>query len=95
MLERHFGFGEALSVDLGRGDRPLEYLRDRDPDLRSLVDARLKAQFERAFRLLSERRVQLDLLAAQLFVRGTSEETKSALSAALASGIPHPSWLDG
>lgn len=70
MLERHFGFGEALSVNLGRGDRPLEDLRDRDPDLRRLVDARLKAQFERAFEMLSERRVQLDLLAAQLFVRG-------------------------
>lgn len=69
-IERHYGFGEALSVDLGKGDRPLEYLRDRDPDLRRLVDARLKAQFERATALLSERRTELDLMAAQLFVRG-------------------------
>ncbi|MNL55939.1 hypothetical protein D3C87_1793900 [compost metagenome] len=69
-LERHYGFGEALSVELGRGDRPLEYLRDRDPDLRRLVDDRLKAQFERATALLSERRTQLDRLAAQLFARG-------------------------
>lgn len=69
-IERHYGFGEALSVDLGRGERPLEYLRDRDPELRRIVDARLNAQFERATALLSERSTELELLAAQLFVRG-------------------------
>ncbi|MBP2460507.1 hypothetical protein J3A65_001271 [Rhizobium sp. PvP014] len=69
-IEQHYGFGKALSVDLGKGDRPLEYLRDRDTDLRHLVDARMKTQFERAMTLLLERRTELDLLAAQLFVRG-------------------------
>jgi hypothetical protein len=70
MLERHFGFGESLSVQLGQGDRPLENLRAKDPDLRKLVDARLKVQFDRAHAMLLERRIELDLLAAQLFVRG-------------------------
>lgn len=70
MLERHFGFGESLSVQLGQGERPLEFLRAKDPDLRKLVDARLKVQFDRAHAMLLERRNELDLLAAQLFVRG-------------------------
>lgn len=69
-IERHYGFGEALSVELGKGDRPLENLRDGDPDLRRLVDARLRAQFERASAMLSERRTELDFLAAELFARG-------------------------
>ncbi|PYE93006.1 ATP-dependent Zn protease [Rhizobium sp. PP-F2F-G38] len=69
-LERHYGFGEALSVELGKGDRPLEHLRGRDPELRRLVDARLKAQFDRAFALLSQRRAELDNLVSQLLDRG-------------------------
>ncbi|AFL53349.1 cell division protease FtsH [Sinorhizobium fredii] len=69
-LERHFGFGEVLSVELGKGDRPLEYLRDRDPELRSLVDARLRTQFDRAVALLSERRQELDHLTEALVEKG-------------------------
>ncbi|WP_337182182.1 AAA family ATPase [Shinella sp.] len=69
-LERHFGFGEVLSVELGTGSRPLEYLRDRDPDLRSLVDARLKTQLKRAVALLSERRRALDQLTETLVAKG-------------------------
>jgi ATP-dependent Zn protease len=69
-LERHYGFGEVLSVELGKGDRPLEYLRDRDPKLRGLVDARLKTQFDRAVALLSERRQELDHLTEALVAKG-------------------------
>lgn len=68
-LERHFGLGESLSVELGRGTRPLEYLRERDPQLRQLVDARLKAQFERAVDLLSEHRAELDRLVEMLITK--------------------------
>ncbi|OAE49172.1 hypothetical protein [Agrobacterium tumefaciens] len=46
------------------------YLRDRDPDLRSLVDARLKSQLERAVALLSERRQELDHLTETLVAKG-------------------------
>ena len=35
--ERHYGLGTTLAVELGKGSRPLEYLRDRDPGVR--VDA--------------------------------------------------------
>ncbi|MDE3783408.1 AAA family ATPase [Sinorhizobium meliloti] len=82
-LERHFGFGEVLSVELGKGDRPLEYLRDRDPDLRSLVDARLKTQFDRAVALLSERRQELDHLTETLVDKGhvNGDEVRALLGA--------------
>lgn len=69
-LERHYGFGEVLSVELGKGDRPLEYLRDRDPELRSLVDGRLKTQLDRAVALLSERRQELDHITEALVAKG-------------------------
>lgn len=68
-LERHFGLGESLSVELGRGERPLEYLRDRDPELRRLVDARLRVQFERAIDLLSEHRAELDRVVEMLVTK--------------------------
>lgn len=82
-IERHYGFGEALSVELGKGERPLEFLRCRDPELRRLVDARLKAQFDRATAILSERSRELDLLAEQLFVNGyaTGEEVRALCQA--------------
>lgn len=78
-IERHYGFGEALSVELGKGDRPLEFLRNRDPELRRLVDVRMKAQFDRATAILLERSRELDLLAEQLFVNGyvTGEEVRA------------------
>lgn len=83
-LERHFGLGESLSVELGRGERPLEYLRDRDPELRRLVDARLKVQFERAIDLLSEHRAELDRLVEMLVTKYRVEgaEVRALLSLA-------------
>ncbi len=82
-LERHYGFGEVLSVELGKGARPLEYLRDRDPDLRSLVDARLKTQLDRAVVLLSERRQELDQLTETLVETGhvVGDEVRALLGA--------------
>jgi len=65
-VERHYGFGEALTVVLGKGDRPLDSLRNGDPELRRLVDLRLRSQFERAFALLTDYRRELDTLAAAL-----------------------------
>lgn len=69
--ERHYGFGGTLSVELGKGNRPLEYLRERDPELRRLVDARLRTQFERAVVLLKERRAELDQLSQTLVTAGS------------------------
>lgn len=82
-LERHFGFGEVLSVELGKGERPLEYLRDRDPKLRGLVDARLKTQLDRAVALLSERRQELDHLTEALVAKGhvIGDEVRALLGA--------------
>ncbi|KQS79525.1 ATPase [Rhizobium sp. Leaf384] len=69
-LERHYGFGDMLSVQLGRGDRPLEDLRDKDPELRRLVDGRLQAQLDRASALLAVRRSEMNLLVARLLATG-------------------------
>lgn len=82
-LERHFGFGEVLSVELGKGKRPLEYLRDRDPKLRGLVDARLKTQLDRAVLLLSEHRQELDHLTETLVEKGhvVGDEVRALLGA--------------
>ncbi|MEW9614635.1 AAA family ATPase [Shinella sp. S4-D37] len=81
-LERHFGLGESLSVELGRGERPLEYLRDRDPELRRLVDARLKLQFARAIEILSDHRAELDHLVEMLVTkfRVEGDEVRALLS---------------
>lgn len=89
-LERHYGFGEVLSAELGKGDRPLEYLRDRDPELRSLVDARLKTQFDRAMALLSERRQELDNLTDALVDKGRviGEEVRALLDVESRSDEP-------
>ncbi|MFK3776913.1 AAA family ATPase [Agrobacterium sp. NPDC089420] len=70
-VERQLGLGENLSADLGTGDRPLEHLRASDPELRGLVEARLKAQFDRAVVLLSGYRPQLDRLVELLLSNGT------------------------
>ncbi|WP_164924410.1 AAA family ATPase [Sinorhizobium fredii] len=97
-LERHFGFGEVLSVELGKGDRPLEYLRDRDPELRGLVDARLKAQFDRAVALLAEHREELDHLTEALVAKGRviGDEIRALLGVCSPGAPnPHPSGRDG
>ncbi|WP_244513091.1 MULTISPECIES: AAA family ATPase [unclassified Ensifer] len=96
-LERHFGFGEVLSVELGTGSRPLEYLRDQDPDLRSLVDARLKAQLDRAKVLLSERREELDQLTQALVEKGhvIGDDVRALVAVTSGKTNPHPSGRDG
>jgi len=96
-LERHFGFGEVLSVELGTGSRPLEYLRDRDPDLRSLVNARLKTQLERAVALLSERRRALDQLTEALVEKGhvVGEDVRALVGVTSGNMNPYPSGRDG
>ncbi|CAN7445375.1 AAA family ATPase [Pararhizobium sp. LjRoot255] len=69
-VERQLGLGANLSADLGKGDRPLEHLRASDPDLRRLVDARLRTQFDRAVDLLGGYRPQLDHLVELLLSNG-------------------------
>jgi len=73
MLERYFGLGDSLSVELGKGQRPLEDLRARDGELRRLVEARLRTQFERARSILTDHRTQLDDLAHLLVTKGRVE----------------------
>jgi SpoVK/Ycf46/Vps4 family AAA+-type ATPase len=73
MIERHFGLGESLLVDLGKGRRPLEGLRARDVELRRLVDVRLKAQFERVTSILCGYRAELEHLVELLVTKGRVE----------------------
>jgi cell division protease FtsH len=82
-MERCLGLGEVLSVEFGKGGRPLEYLRERDPHLRGLVDARLRAQFERAVVMLDGRRAELDNLVDILLTHGraTGDEVRRMLFA--------------
>lgn len=69
-LERQFGLGESLFADVGKGDRPLEYLRSIDPELRSLVDRRLKTQLDRATELIEAHRPKVDKLVDLLLSTG-------------------------
>lgn len=69
MMEKSFGFGDAILCDLGSGIRPMEALRSLDPSLRDSVNRRLQAQYERASKILGERRLQLEALAAKLIER--------------------------
>ncbi|WP_430257349.1 AAA family ATPase [Neorhizobium sp. IRS_2294] len=82
-MERCLGLGDALSVEFGEGRRPLEYLRVRDPELRSLVDARLRSQLDRAVDLLTGCRDQFDLLVETLIAVGRvdSDGVQAILSA--------------
>ncbi|CAN7238880.1 AAA family ATPase [Pararhizobium sp. LjRoot255] len=93
--ERHYGLGATLSVELGKGSNPLEYLRDRDPELRRLVEARLKAQFDRAVGILRDRRAELDRLANLLVQRGKANGDEVRAILFDASETPHPSRRDG
>lgn len=80
--ERHYGLGATLSVELGHGSHPLESIRKRDPELRRLVECRLRQQFDRAVRMLSERRSALDGLADRLVTHGhvTGDEVRAMLA---------------
>lgn len=73
MIERRFGFGESLLVDIGHGNRPLETLRSRDIELSGRVDARLKDQLARAITILAEHRSELDCLVDWLMSKGRVE----------------------
>ncbi|PWE52128.1 ATPase [Metarhizobium album] len=84
-MERCLGLGEVLSVEFGKGGRPLEYLRERDPHLRGLVDARLRAQFDRAVLMLGEHRACLDQVVRKLVTDGHVEGTE--VRALLAEGV--------
>ena len=79
--ERHYGLGATLSVELGHGSHPLESIRRGDPELRRLVESRLRKQFERAVGILSEKRTDLDLLVDRLVTRGhvTGDEVRAML----------------
>ncbi|RVQ77276.1 FtsH/Yme1/Tma family ATP-dependent metallopeptidase [Sinorhizobium medicae] len=66
MIERSFGFGDALLTDMGSGSRPLESLRLADPVLRKAVRQRLDAECKRATAILMNSRRVLDLLAVRL-----------------------------
>ncbi|WP_311272287.1 MULTISPECIES: AAA family ATPase [unclassified Rhizobium] len=79
--ERHYGLGATLSVELGKGDGGLAHLRDHDLELRRLVEARLKAQFDRAVGILSARRAELNDLVNILVTNGgaTGDEVRRML----------------
>lgn len=79
--ERHYGLGATLSVELGHGSHPLESIRKRDPELRRLVEHRLRRQFDRAIRILTEGRSALDALVDRLVAHGhvTGDEVRAML----------------
>lgn len=69
-IERQFGFGENLVLDLGSGVDALETLRLRDPRLWQAVDLRLRASLVRTEAILREYRTELEQLAGWLVDRG-------------------------
>jgi SpoVK/Ycf46/Vps4 family AAA+-type ATPase len=69
MMERSFAFGDDWLVDTGTGSRPLETLRQKDPDLRRAVKQRLDIEFNRAFDIVSKHRAVLDQLSSMLVER--------------------------
>lgn len=69
VMERYFAYGGTLVTDLGTGDRPLEWLRLSDPELRAKVEHRLQDEMERAKSILAERRLALDALVSKLQTR--------------------------
>ncbi|MCY1296542.1 ATP-dependent zinc metalloprotease FtsH [compost metagenome] len=66
VMERYYAYGDWLSSDLGSGDRPLEWLRLSDPELRARVEHRLQGEMMRAKSILAERRASLDALVSKL-----------------------------
>ncbi|MGF9565105.1 AAA family ATPase [Neorhizobium sp. BT27B] len=69
-IERLFGFGEHLVLDMGTGPGALETLRSRDPDLWQAVDKRLKASLGRTEQTLQARKADLMKLADALMEKG-------------------------
>jgi ATP-dependent Zn protease len=66
MMERSFGFGDGWLADSGSGNRPLEYLRLLDPELRNAVKGRLDCEFKRASEIIRSRRSTLQRLTEML-----------------------------
>ncbi|MBB3979570.1 SpoVK/Ycf46/Vps4 family AAA+-type ATPase [Rhizobium azooxidifex] len=81
-VERQYGFGESLVLDMGSGQRALEDLRARDPRLWRAVDHRLKSSLDKTEAILAEYRDELDVLAAMLMERGSASgaEVRNLLS---------------
>lgn len=82
-IERQFGFGASLVLDVGSGQRALEGLRARDPELWRAVDRRLRSSLEKTEAILVEYREELDVLATMLMDRGSvsGAEVRELLSA--------------
>lgn len=82
-LERHYGFGGSLVLDLGSGPAALEILRERDRKLWRAVDQRLKESLEKTVAILGEYRAELHTLADWLVARGrvSGAEVRKIVSA--------------
>ncbi|WP_275782635.1 AAA family ATPase [Pararhizobium gei] len=90
-IERYFGFGDNLVLDLAGGVGGLEALRARDANLWHAVDLRLKESLEQTETLLREYRVELEQLADCLVERGrVSGAEVRELIAALRRGRAEP-----
>ncbi len=75
-VERHFGFGANLVLDLGSGAEALESLRMRDPRLWRAVDLRLRASLKRTEAILREYRAELEQLTGWLVDKGRVSGTE-------------------
>lgn len=82
-IESHFGFGESLVLDMGSGQRALEDMRARDPELRKAVDRRLRSSLDKTEAILADHRDTLDVLAALLTERGnvSGDEVRDLMAA--------------
>jgi cell division protease FtsH len=72
-IERYFGFGDTLVIDLGMGRNALERMRATDPRLWRAVDRRLKSSLGRTEAIVAERRMEVEKVAEWLIARGTVE----------------------
>lgn len=89
VMERYYAYGEWLASDLGSGERPLEWLRLSDPELRARVELRLQAQMERAKSVLAERRPALEALVSRLEINNIANGPEvDAIMQAAATPIP-------
>ncbi len=86
-IERFFGFGDHLVLDMGTGPAALETLRSRDPGLWKAVDGRLRAALERTEQILQARKADLVTLADALMEKGrvSGAEARKLLQPSLAT----------
>lgn len=87
-MERYFGFGECLVMDLGRGAEALENLRAGDPRLWRSVDRRLRTSLKRVEAMLLEYRLELEQLAEWLVERGRVSGAEVSALLSLRHGGP-------